>query len=138
MKIICRIHLVDGATDTDVYGLRGSDAAGVFAGANIGRDAAFGFILDGGFLEPAKFTQFDITCPGAANPSLPECVGAGNFTVNSYIGRDPKLYFAERSISGRTREIEIMVIDPVGIAREDTPFASNWETYRTIYTFNKD
>lgn len=132
---------IDGAIE--VPGLRGMKASEYIPG-NITR-VEYQIMLDDdgdpltvdGLLETAKFTPFIITCQGDKDP-LPDCAAAGDIiNVNGYVGRDPELYLP-RSISTRTREIEIMVIDPVGIARENTAFENNWETYRTIYTFNRD
>lgn len=128
----------------DVFGIRGSDATGVFSGTNIGRDADIGpdsylndqFELKGGLLETAKISPINITCLGVGDP-FPVCTGAGEMTVNGYLYDDPKL-LATRSINTRTRELEIEIIDYVGVARDNTSLQNNREIYRTIYMFNRD
>ncbi len=129
----------DGVND-DVSGLRGMKVVDI--PGKITRDK-YQIKLDdddpddNNFLETAKFTLFTITCQGDKDP-LPDCVGTEEIDVKGYVGDDPKLYAIQRSVSDRTREIEIMIIDPVGIARKINPARSNRETYRTIYMLNKD
>ena len=132
--------------DAKVPGLRGMNV-GDNPDARITR-TDYRIILNDGdgdtdsILESAKFTPFDITCKGPDDP-LPDCEAAGEIiAVGGYVGEGPLLN-PGRSISDgdlidRTREIEIKIIDPVGIARENTLLGNNWETYRTIYTFNRD
>lgn len=128
----------------DVFGLRGSDV-GFFSADHIGRNADIGpdsylndqFVLEGGLLETAKISPINITCLGVGDP-FPVCTGAGEITVNGYLYDDPGLYSITRSIGERTRELEIEIIDYVGVARDNTSLQNNREIYRTIYMFNRD
>jgi prepilin-type N-terminal cleavage/methylation domain-containing protein len=78
-----------------------------------------------------------LTCTGVAAP-LPDCASAGEAkTVTGWIGSDPSLNAATRSVVGRTVEMTITVSNPYQLQRTTNP-ASASEIYRTIYALNRD
>lgn len=134
--------LGDGGNDgvNDVFGLRGMNVAEI--PGNMRDQYRIALSNNGGTLETATFTLLTIMCEGAEDP-LTDCVGTEPIDVKGYVEQLNVNIANERNINDintviRTREIEIMIIDPVGIARKMNPPRSNRETYRTIYTLNKD
>jgi prepilin-type N-terminal cleavage/methylation domain-containing protein len=77
-----------------------------------------------------------VTCTAAGVP-LPDCAGNETKTVAGWIGKDLSLNTASRSVVGRTVETMVTITDPFQTQRAVNPaFAS--ETYRTIFTLNRD
>jgi hypothetical protein len=77
-----------------------------------------------------------VTCTAAGVP-LPDCAGTETKTVAGWIGNDLSLNAASRSVVGRTVETMVTISDPFQAQRGPNPaFAS--ETYRTIFTLNRD
>jgi hypothetical protein len=78
-----------------------------------------------------------ITCTGVAVP-LPDCTAANQTkTVSGWIGSDPLLNSATRSSGNRTVEVTVTVTDPFQAQRAVNP-AMATETYRTVFTLNRD
>jgi prepilin-type N-terminal cleavage/methylation domain-containing protein len=77
-----------------------------------------------------------VTCTGAGVP-LPDCAASQTKTVAGWIGTDLSLNSASRSVVGRTVETVVTISDPFQAKRSPNP-ASASETYRTIYTLNRD
>ena len=77
-----------------------------------------------------------VTCTVAGAP-LPDCAGNETKTVAGWIGNDLSLNSTSRSVVGRTVETTVTITDPFQAQRAVNPaFAS--ETYRTIFTLNRD
>jgi prepilin-type N-terminal cleavage/methylation domain-containing protein len=83
-----------------------------------------------------SIASMTVTCTAAGMP-LPDCVGGETKTVAGWIGSEPSLNAASRSVTGRTVETMVTISDPFQAQRAPSPaFAS--QTYRTIFTLNRD
>ena len=79
----------------------------------------------------------NVTCTANAVP-LPDCTAANQVkTVAGWIGNDLSLNSATRSAGNRTVEVTVTVTNPFQ-AQRTANAATASETYRTIYTLNRD
>lgn len=83
-----------------------------------------------------SITSMTVTCTAAGVP-LPDCVGTETKTVAGWIGKDLSLNTATRSVVGRTVETMVTIGDPFQVQRAVNPTSAS-ETYRTIFTLNRD
>ena len=117
------------------YGLRGRKAKPTGALRN---NYTLRYQSNNKTVDGASFASITVTCSAVAAP-LPDCTAAGQTkAVSGWIGSDVVLGTASRSIaSGRTVEATITITDPFAAQRLPNP-AMATQTYRTVFTLNRD
>jgi len=77
-----------------------------------------------------------VTCTASATP-LPDCGAGQTKTVTGWMGKNVLVNTSARVVAGRTIEVTITLTDPFQAQRADDPTSAT-QTYRTIYTLNRD
>ena len=84
-----------------------------------------------------SLASMSVTCTAVATP-LADCSSAAQAkTVAGWIGNDVALNVTSRSVASRTVEVPISITDPFEAQRMTNPAAAT-ETYRTVFTLNRD
>lgn len=81
--------------------------------------------VDGDAVAPVQ-----VACTGAGAP-IPDCTGTEVRSVQGWLGADPQLAQA-----GRTISVGIAITDPFQARRRDPDLARITETFRTLFTAN--
>ena len=116
-----------------LYGLRGRDVAPV---GTLRSNYALQYQSNNLTANGDSVASMTVTCTAAAVP-LPDCAGTETKTVAGWIGKDLSLNIASRSVVGRTVETMVTITDPFQAQRAVNP-ASASESYRTVFTLNRD
>ena len=137
--------LLDGGISgtREIFGLRGLHAAPAATELQV-PGGQRGRLLNNGAtvaLEGPRTAPATIACIAAGDP-IPACTGAGAMTVQGYLGGAPVLSGARGITDGggadRTQEIELPLFNPSLLRRTDVGSQRGIETYRTIFTLNRD
>lgn len=132
--------LLDGGISgsQEIFGLRGLHAAPAGTDLQVPGGQRVRLLNNGGSvaLEGPRTAPATITCITAADP-IPACAGAGAMTVQGYLGGVPTLSGA-RSVATRTQALELLLFNPSLLRRTDVGGLQGIETYRTIFTLNRD
>ena len=116
-----------------LYGVRGRDVA---PAGTLRSNYALQYQSNNLTANGDSVATMTVTCTAAGVP-LPDCAGNETKTVAGWIGNNLSLNSASRSVVGRTVETMVTITDPFQAQRAVNPaFAS--ETYRTIFTLNRD
>ena len=84
-----------------------------------------------------SIASMTVTCTAVDVP-LPDCTAANQTkTVAGWIGDDLSLNSTNRSAGSRTVEVTVTLTDPFQAQRAANP-ATATETYRTVFTLNRD
>lgn len=90
------------------------------------------FVMSDGNVQAAGDTMaaVEVACTSAGVP-IPDCTGTEVRSVQGWLGADPKLEQA-----GRTISVGIAITDPFQARRRDPDLARITETFRTLFTAN--
>ena len=117
----------------NLYGIRGRNSS---PGGGLRSNYKLQYQSNNLTVNGDSIASMTIACT-AANLPLPDCPSAGsNRTVTGWIGKNISLG-GSRSAANRTVEVILTVTDPFQAQRAVNP-ASATETYRTVYTLNRD
>ena len=132
--------LLDGgfSGSDEVFGLRGLAFAPPAAELQVPGGNRVRLLNNGAAtaLEGPRAPPRTISCTGADTP-IPYCSGAGALAVEGYLGGEPVLN-AARSITDRTRELELPLFNPYLVGRKDVAAQRATEVYRTIFMLNPE
>lgn len=137
--------VASGTTGTDgtrsIYGLRGDYSAP--AGSSLRQNYQLVLSSNGQQAVGDTMATINVTCKGAADP-LPDCGAAGQQkAVNGWLGADPALNAASRSVRNpvmgnrMTVETSITLTQPYRALKALRP-AQATDTYRNIFSMNRE